>query len=512
MKNLKCITLFFVIITLLLIIPNISNAAAEHTYSDTEQGIEWSYELDENNNVINLICNTTSKVGAVTIPSTIDGKTVISLSGQRGYSPIGAFENCAGITSITIPDTIQTIGNSTFQNCTGLKTITLPDSITKIDAYAFRSCSGLTSINLSNNLVSIGEYAFTSCTGLKNIEIPNTVTSIGSAAFSDCSKLEEITLSENLSKIANRTFSGCSSLTSIVLPNSVTTLESDASYTGAFGDCTNLEKILIPDSVATIGSHTFYNCNKLTIYGNDGMTSKEYAEANDIPFDYIANWDKENSGTDITSPTVESIEISSESIRNYEKDPSKNTYMVPAGAKLVINVYFNEIINGTTAPVLTIKFGDGQDIKLTEGTIAGSTISYTYTLQNSDKGVMSTVSLSEGNITDAAGNAATLSCPTLTIQYNTGAFVYANGNTANTDNDNNSNDDNIITDDNNNNGNNNNSTNDNNNTTTTPEEDDTTAKGKLPQAGLSICLSLAIILLISGCIFAYFKYNKLRDI
>lgn len=97
----------------------------------------------------------------------------------------------------------------------------------------------------------------------------------------------------------------------MIIPESVTTIEGTGIYndSGAFYNCDNLEKVLIPDTVSTIQEYAFYDCDKLTIYGNDGMKSKYYAEANEIPFDYIANWDKENSGADITAPTVESIEI-----------------------------------------------------------------------------------------------------------------------------------------------------------------------------------------------------------
>lgn len=508
MKKVKCITLLFIVLALLLVIPNVSNAATEYTYSDTEQGIEWSYQLDSSNNVIELKCKTTSKTGAVTIPSTIDGKTVIALKGEWNA---GAFQNCAGITSVTIPNTITLIGEYAFENCTGLKSITIPNSVTKIEARAFSGCSGMTSITLSNNLTSIDGWAFYGCSGVKSLIIPNSVTTIREGAFKDCSGLKQLTLSENLTKITDRSFEGCTGLTSVILPDSVTTIE--GSYTnvyGAFGDCKNLAKILIPDSVASIGAGAFQGCDKLTIYGNDGMTSKDYAEAKGINFDYIANWDKENSGADITAPTVESIQVTYASVMNYSKDANKNMYMVPAGAKLVINVNFSEVVEGTTVPTLTIKFGDGQNIKVTEGTVGGSTITYIYTVQNSDKGVMTTVDFSGGDIKDGAGNAATLSCPTLSIQYSSGDFVYANGTTTKPDNGNNSND----------------GTNDNSGTgvengsgegtgTTGKEEnktDNTTATGKLPQTGLSMGLILSIVILIAGCSFIYFKYNKLKDI
>ena len=511
MKKLKLIILFFVILALFLIIHNVSNAATEYTYSDSEQGVEWTYELDDNNNIINLKCNTSTKTGTIVIPSTIDGKTVISLKDGNLLEENGAFMNFSGLTGVTIPDTITSIGDYAFYNCTGLKNITIPNTVTKIGSAAFENCSGITSVTLSENLTSIGSYAFDDCSGLKSISIPDSVTEIDYSAFKNCSGLKDLTLSKNLTKISAGSFEGCTGLTSVIIPDSVTTIIGNDTYypnVGAFKDCKNLEKILIPDTVASIGEYAFYGCDKLTIYGNDGMTSKEYAEEHSISFDYIANWDKEDSGSDITSPTVEKIEVTYDSVKDYDKDTNKNMYILPSNAKIVINVYFSEVVEGTSVPTLTIKFGDGKNIEVKEGAISGSTITYIYTVKSTDKGIMSTVSYSGGNLTDAAGNKATLSCPALRIQYSSGDFVYANGTITNPDDNNNSNN-------NNNNGSNNNGSNNNNSNTDNKNEDgkdDTTASGKLPQTGLSITLSLVIVVLITGCIFAYIKFKNLKDI
>lgn len=491
MTKVKYFILFFIVTMLILVFPNISNATT-YTYSDTEQGIEWSYELDSSNNVINLKCNT-NVIGVVTIPSTIDGKTVISLE--------ETFQDCAGLQEITIPNTITEIGSSAFCRCTGLKAVIIPDSVTYIGYYAFKDCSGLTSVTLSENLASIGESAFQNCSGLKSLAIPNSVTQIGPRAFADCSGLKEITLSENLSKIGTQTFMRCSGLTSIILPNSVTTIEGSTSYDGAFYNCTNLTKILIPDTVASIGIGAFQGCSKLTIYGNDGMPSKEYAETNDIPFDYIANWNKDNTGTDITPPTVENIEVKYTSVMNHYNTDT-NMFTVPAGTQLIINVGFSEPVQGTTVPTLTIKFGNAENIKLTEGTIEDSTITYIYTVQSTDKGIMTAVDFSGGNITDATGNNATLSCPALTIQYHSGDSLYANGSVTNSNNGNNSN--------NNNSGTTNNGTSNNNGTS--GQKDTTTATGKLPQTGIGIGLISTIVTLICGSMFTYKKYSKLKGI
>ena len=481
---------------LLLLAPNIVNAASEQTYKDDTQNIEWTYELDKSGNVINLKCNTIGKTGKVEIPSQINGQTVISLKGAYGE---GAFLNCAGITEVTIPNTITTIGSYAFEGCTGLKNIVIPDSVTKIESCAFRNCSGLTSITFSQNLTSIGDNAFANCTGLKSVTIPDSVTSIDIKAFINCSGIKELTLSNHLSKIDFGTFENCSSLTSVKLPDSVTTIKAGTTVSGssgAFKDCKNLQKILIPDTVATIDEGVFDGCSKLTIYGNDDMVSKQYAEENKIPFDYIANWDKASSGSDITAPTVENIQVTYASVMNYSKDANKNMYMVPAQAKLVINVIFSEVVEGTTAPTLTIKFGDGQNIQVTEGTVGGSTITYIYTVKSTDKGVMTTVDYKGGNIKDAAGNAATLSCPALTVQ--NGDFVYANGTATNP----------------NNNGSSNNggSTSDGSNGKNTDGNDKTVATGNLPYAGVNLGLIILLISTITAGILSYFKIVKYKNI
>lgn len=560
-RNKKILILALLLgLTLALIVPNISNAATELTYSDTAQGIEWAYEVDDSGNIVNLRCKTTSITGAVTIPSKIDGKTVISLANDS-YDK-GAFEDCTGLTAVTIPNTITTIGDSAFDGCTGLSTVVIPDSVTKIDNIAFNGCNGLTSVTLSKNLTTLGEgafrgctglktivipdsvskiernafngcngltsvtfskkltsigsFAFSNCTGLKTVTIPNTVTTIGEGAFDGCSGIRELTLSNNLSKISDETFEDCTGLTSVILPDSVTTIEGSGGFKysyGAFGGCTNLKKILIPDNVASIGEGAFRGCKNLTIYGNDGMASKEFAEQYDFNFDYIANWDKVTAGADITAPTVQNMQVTYKSVMNYGKD---QMYMVPAGAKIVINVNFSEAIQGTTVPTLTIKFGDGQNIKVTEGTVSGSTITYIYTIKSTDKGVLTTVDFSGGNIKDTAGNAAKLSCPKLDVQYSTVEVVYANGTATNPSTNN-------TTGTTNNNTNTNNSTNTNNNTSTNKKPtsstttganktDTTTAPSKIPQTGESVMIIAVIVAVIGVGTYACVRYNRYKGI
>ena len=148
-----------------------------------------------------------------------------------------AFER-SNIVSITIPNSVTSIGEYAFSDCSSLTSITIPNSVTSIGDDAFIDCSSLTSITIPNSVTSIGGGAFCRCSSLTSITIPNSVTSIGGGAFNSCSSLTSITIPNSVTSISQGMFYACSSLTSITIPNSVTSIGS-----GAFRACSNLNEI-----------------------------------------------------------------------------------------------------------------------------------------------------------------------------------------------------------------------------------------------------------------------------
>ena len=100
--------------------------------------------------------------------------------------------HCSRLTSVTIPNSVTSIGGWAFCGCSGLTSVTIPNSVTYIGEYAFGGCSGLTSVTIPNSVTSIGSYAFSGCSGLTSVTIPNSVTRIGWNAFQYCSGLNDV--------------------------------------------------------------------------------------------------------------------------------------------------------------------------------------------------------------------------------------------------------------------------------------------------------------------------------
>ena len=122
------------------------------------------------------------------------------------------------MTSVTIPNSVTSIGNSAFEHCSGLTSVTIPNSVTSIGWYAFYNCTSLTSVTIPNSVTSIGEGAFSGCSGLTSVTIPNSVTSIGINAFRGCTGLTSVTIPNSVTSIGNNAFYRCISLTSVEAP------------------------------------------------------------------------------------------------------------------------------------------------------------------------------------------------------------------------------------------------------------------------------------------------------
>ena len=232
-----------------------------------------------------------------------------SITVESGNAKYHSEENClietasktliAGCKNSIIPTdgSVTSIGDMAFI-CSGLTSITIPDSVTSIGNYAFHGCSGLTSITISDSVTSFGEEAFSACTGLAEIIIPSKLsitfrdsedytslilTALSSSkgnnivdrAFENYTNLTSITISDGISSIGWGAFYGCSGLTEVVIGNQTTSIG-----VGAFADCSGLTSITIPSSVTSIGNNAFNGCSGLTSITVASGNTKYHSEGN----------------------------------------------------------------------------------------------------------------------------------------------------------------------------------------------------------------------------------------
>ena len=279
---------------------------------------ELYYNLDSSNKTAEI---TYRSFVAASNKDYVSGEIIIEESivyNSTYYRVIGisnkAFVGCVNLTSITIPNSVTSIGTSVFEGCSGLTSVTIPNSVTSIGTSVFEGCSGLTSVTIPNSVTSIGDSAFADCSGLTSITIPNSVISIGESAFDNCysikeviledgevdinlgysyqysyrfplffncklesvylgrntiysiapfSKneyLKEVTIGNSVTFIGENAFLNCKAISKFNISTSVISIEEQA-----FSGCSSLSTLDIPTSVTFIGKNAFYDCPQLSI-------------------------------------------------------------------------------------------------------------------------------------------------------------------------------------------------------------------------------------------------------
>ena len=212
---------------------------------------------------------------------------------------VSAFAFCSSLQSVTIPESVTIIKGNPFGDCPARvinhsnhfticegnlytsdrrklisylskgENFIIPDSVTSIGDRAFSECSSLQSVTIPDSVTSIGDHAFSGCDSLQSVTIPDSVTSIGDYAFSFCSSLQSVSTLDSVASIGSCVFGGCKSLQPVAIPDSVTSIGN-----WAFVDCKSLQSVTIPDSVTSIGDSAFCNCKSLqSVTIPDSVTS-----------------------------------------------------------------------------------------------------------------------------------------------------------------------------------------------------------------------------------------------
>ena len=227
--------------------------------------------------------------GANLVSNTYDrGKGIITFDGPVTGIGEDAFlwtgnGNAYKLLSISLPETVTTIGSSAFFQCQNLTQVSIPDGVTSIGFGAFLGCYSLPEIHLPTSLNSIGSDAFLGCSELTTVHIPDGVTSIGTGAFASCNNLSSFTgkyvsadgrclivnnslyafapsglttytVPDGVVEIMNETFRGHNGLEEVVFPEGLLRMG------GAFTFCDGLKRVTIPSTVSDIYSVLIDKC------------------------------------------------------------------------------------------------------------------------------------------------------------------------------------------------------------------------------------------------------------
>lgn len=171
--------------------------------------------------------------------------------------------------TLTLPDSVNAIGEGAFSNVEGLKTIIIPGTVKTIGKNAFRANSTLEKVIVMDGVKTIEASAFEECTKLKSISLPDSINKIGSRAFRKCAQLSKIEIPSLISVIESQSFLKSGLIEVSFRGKNVQSIKSLAFSSS------NIKKIQIGENIREIYTDSFSNCNSLIdiqIQNNDSFS------------------------------------------------------------------------------------------------------------------------------------------------------------------------------------------------------------------------------------------------
>lgn len=368
-------------------------------YFDTETGTIIASDKDVKNVSIPAKINGVPVTAIAPYVFYDTNRAVTAVSIPKSVTEIGegAFDSCLNMTSLRFASgsTLKRIGAKAFR-CNKVTTLTLPDGLESVGEDAFSCCESVTTLYIPDSVKSIGKWAFSSMSSLKKLTMPgefdwigivdygdgletavltgtyvvrtpqaknvilaDTVTEVRDGAFENGHRVENITLSRNLKRIGDRAFKNCH-VRNITLPDGI-------EYIGekAFESCRSLESINLPDSIQFIGKDAFNTYTVLSLFElndiPDTIAETEFLlkPQKNIPSTLIratggqTDFDWGLSQVDGEKNTSEIAYI----IRKYDRNDNYQTYVVTRSAGRIYVVYEDSYTGVRCGKIVEVKYG-----------------------------------------------------------------------------------------------------------------------------------------------------------
>lgn len=204
----------------------------------------------------------------IVIPYAYNNLPVTAIGDGAFYTSYTSNNN--SITSVSVPDSVTSIGNSAF-TYSSIESVTIGNGVTTIGNQAFYGCTTLKNVTLGSGITEIGYSAFNNCWALESVTIPDSITSIGDYAFSGCNSLKSIKLGSGLTSIGYLAFANCYNLESLTIPASVTEMGNNYYQNCIFDLCVALKSIEVEEG------NTVYKSIDGNLYSYDGTKLISYA-------------------------------------------------------------------------------------------------------------------------------------------------------------------------------------------------------------------------------------------
>ena len=247
---------------------------------------------------------------------------------NEGLASLGEYAfGASGITSMSLPESLEAIGDGCFINCDKLSSLTLAGTFARLPKLAFYNCSSLPSVFIPDNVMEIGDEAFAHCSKLASVAGYSNTTLIGNEVFAYCSALGAFEMGDRLASLGKGAFRDCTSLSHVKVGEKLEEIKSEA-----FLNCSSLASITIPKATSLIGGTAFDGCSALSdLVFDDRVTTLHLGDALRTPFTecplktvYIGGPIKYRLGNDgspfYRNRTLEKVTISDTEVEIYDNE------------------------------------------------------------------------------------------------------------------------------------------------------------------------------------------------